>query len=185
MTGVGADEYSFLAGPSWEVAPRLLGWVLETRFGGVVTSLELTEVEAYDQSDPASHSFRGETVRTAAMFGPPGHLYVYRSYGIHWCVNVVTGVAGHGAAVLLRGGRPREGVGTMMERRGRTDHLADGPGKLAQALAITAADYGRDLTSDPLVRLLPGRASVGVTATPRIGITRAADVPWRFLVKPE
>lgn len=174
------DQYAFLAGPSWEVAPRLLGWVLETRFDGVVTSLELTEVEAYDQTDAASHSFRGETVRTAAMFGPPGHLYVYRSYGIHWCVNVVTGPPGHGAAVLLRAGRPQVGIEKMIERRGRSDHLADGPGKLAQALGLTDADYGRDLTAGDAVRLRPGRRPRASLAGPRVGITRATEAPWRF-----
>lgn len=180
------DEYAFLADPSWEVAPRLLGWVLETRFDGAVTSLELTEVEAYDQTDPASHSFQGPTARTEAMFGPPGRLYVYRSYGIHWCVNVVTGPSGHGAAVLLRAGRPHAGIDKMIERRGRADHLADGPGKLAQALGLTDADYGRDLTAGDTVRLRPGRRPKASLAGPRVGISRATEAPWRFIaVEPE
>jgi DNA-3-methyladenine glycosylase len=181
-----ASTYDFLSGPSWEVAPLLLGWVLETRLEDAITAVELTEVEAYDQTDPASHSFRGETVRTAAMFGPPGHLYVYRSYGIHWCVNIVTGPSGHGAAVLLRGGRPLAGIGKMIERRGRSDHLADGPGKLAQALGLTDADYGRDLTAGDTVRLRPGRRPKASLPGPRVGITRATDAPWRFIaVHPE
>lgn len=170
-----------LSGPSWEVAPRLLGWRFETRFDGVVTALQLTEVEAYDQTDPASHSFRGETARTRAMFGPAGRLYVYRSYGIHWCVNVVTGPAGHGAAVLLRAGRVLEGGDMMARRRGRRSNLADGPGKLTQALGITGAHDQLKLEHDGEVRLLPTGERPTILATPRIGITKAADQPWRFV----
>lgn len=163
------------------MAPRLLGWQLATYIGGVETAVLLTEVEAYDETDPASHSFRGPTPRTAAMFGPPGHLYVYRSYGMHWCVNVVTGPEGHGAAVLLRAGRPVVGVEHMKARRGRDRHLADGPGKLAQALGLTAAQYGVDLTGKGPVRLLPAQRTLPGVATPRVGITKAVDVAWRFV----
>lgn len=167
--------------PSWEVAPRLIGWRFETRFAGVVTALSLTEVEAYDQTDPASHSYRGETARTRAMFGPPGRLYVYRSYGIHWCVNIVTGPPGHGAAVLLRGGRVVDGGGTMVRRRGRRSNLADGPGKLTQALGITGEHDGLQLEHDGEIRLLPTGDQPTILATPRIGITKAAERPWRFV----
>lgn len=173
-----------MAAPSWEVAPQLLGWVLTTELAGVETSVELSEVEAYDQTDPASHSYRGPTRRTAAMFGPPGRLYVYRSYGIHWCVNIATGPVGHGAAVLLRSGIPVAGIETMIERRGRSDHLTDGPGKLTQALGLTGDDDGTDVTTGGSIRLRPGTTAPTMVATARIGITKAVSVPWRFLVAP-
>lgn len=170
-----------LPAPSWEVAPRLVGWRLETRFDGVLTAVVLTEVEAYDQTDAASHSFRGPTTRTAAMFGPPGHLYVYRSYGIHWCVNIVTGPPGHGAAVLLRAGRVVEGVDAMARRRGRHTHLCDGPGKLTQALGISDRHDQLKLHHDGEVRLLPTGDRPTVISTPRIGITKATEKTWRFV----
>lgn len=169
-----------LSRPSWEVAPRLLGWRLETRFEGATTAVVLTEVEAYDQADPASHSFRGLTARTKAMFGLPGRLYVYRSYGMHWCVNVVTGPEGYGAAVLLRGGTPVAGRDTMARRRGRSDRLADGPGKLTQALGISGDHDGLVIDDGP-VSLRPGPVAPLVVATPRIGITQAVETPWRFV----
>lgn len=171
----------FLARPSWEVAPLLIGWRFETRIDGETTAVLLTEVEAYDQTDPASHSFRGATRRTQAMFGPAGHLYVYRSYGIHWCVNVVTGPPGHGAAVLLRAGTPVEGEETMVRRRGRATQLCDGPGKLSQALGISEAHDQLRLRHDGVIRLIPTGVSPTVVATPRVGITKAVDEPWRFV----
>lgn len=179
MTPPRLDE--FLSAPSWEVAPRLVGWRFETRFDGVTTAVILTEVEAYDQSDAASHSFRGPTARTEAMFGPPGFLYVYRSYGLHWCVNIVTGTEGHGAAILLRAGSPVEGKEAMVERRGRGTNLADGPGKLTQALGITGTHNQLKLEHDGVVRLIPTGEAPTVLATPRIGITKAVDKPWRFV----
>lgn len=171
----------FLAAPSWEVAPHLVGCRFETEFDGVTTAVVLTEVEAYDQADPASHSYRGPTARTAAMFGSPGHLYVYRSYGIHWCVNIVTGPPGHGAAVLLRAGRPVAGIEKMIQRRGRRDHLADGPGKLTQAMGIAGQHDGLYLEPAGKVRLVPTNDTPTVLATPRIGITKATDTAWRFV----
>lgn len=174
-----------LSAPSWEVAPRLIGWRFETRFGGVPTAVVLNELEAYDQTDPASHSFRGPTARTEAMFGPPGHLYVYRSYGIHWCVNVVTGPPGHGAAVLLRGGIPVEGVEEMVRRRGRSVNVADGPGKLTQALGIDRSHNQLKLRHDGEIRLVPTGETPTVVSTPRIGITKAVDKPWRFVAVTE
>ncbi|HEX2154906.1 MAG TPA: DNA-3-methyladenine glycosylase [Acidimicrobiia bacterium] len=171
----------FLLAPSWEVAPLLVGWRFETRFDAATTAVVLTEVEAYDETDAASHSFRGITPRTEAMFGPPGHLYVYRSYGIHWCVNLVTGPAGHGAAVLLRAGIPVEGEETMARRRGRRSNLTDGPGKLTQALGITGSHNQLNLMQDGMVRMTPTGESPTVIATPRIGITKAVERPWRFV----
>jgi DNA-3-methyladenine glycosylase len=166
------------------LAPALLGWRLRTVFDDTTTEVVITEVEAYGGADdPASHAFRGPTARNRAMFGPAGLLYVYRSYGIHWCCNVVAGEEGIGSAVLVRAGRPVEGVATMVRRRGRTDHCCDGPGKLCQALAITGGHDGTSLRDGP-VRLLPARAGVpgAVRAVPRVGISRATERPWRFVL---
>lgn len=174
------SDLAFLAGDSWEVAPLLLGWRLESRLGSALTSVEVTEVEAYDQTEPAAHSFRGPTPRTATMFGRWGRLYVYRSYGVHWCCNVSTGPVGHGAAVLLRAGTPAEGLETMVSRRGRSDGLVDGPGKITQALGIEGRHDGLDLTVDGQIRLVPGRPPLRVESGPRVGITKAMELPWRF-----
>jgi DNA-3-methyladenine glycosylase len=173
---------AFLQGPAEEAAPRLLGWRLLSTIDGEKTEVELTEVEAYTESDPASHSFRGLRPGNAVMFGPPGYLYVYRSYGVHWCANVVCGAAGLGAAILLRGGRPSGGIEVMTRRRGRSDRLASGPGNLTRALGITGEHKGVSLF-DPRspLRLLEGPAPERYLATGRIGITRAVDKPWRFV----
>ncbi len=144
--------------------------------GGVIV-----EAEAYAPDDPASHSFNGRTPRNAAMFGPPGHLYVYRSYGIHWCANVVCGDDGVGAAVLLRSLEPTSGIEEMRARRGVDDArlLASGPGRLTQALGITDEQDGADLTRPPFAFTSPP-ASVDVTASTRVGITRAVERRWRY-----
>jgi len=165
-------------------AHALLGRVLVSRVAGVTTAVRISEVEAYGaEEDPASHAHRGPTPRNATMFGPPGRLYVYRSYGIHWCANVVCRPEGTAGAVLLRGGIPIEGIAAMEGRRGRPDHLSDGPGKLCQALGITGANDGTDLASGPI--LLEGIAAAGsVTATRRIGVSRAQDRLWRFVWRP-
>lgn len=170
-----------LAARAPEVAPRLLGWTLTTEIDGAVTTVVITEVEAYTADDPASHAYRGPTARNASMYGPPGTLYVYRSYGIHWCMNVTTSPAGEASAVLLRGGVLTAGQAIAIGRRGRSDRLCDGPGKLTQALGVTGAHDGVDVL-DPAgpVRLAPGPA-LPATATPRIGITRAVEVPWRWI----
>jgi DNA-3-methyladenine glycosylase len=172
-----------LAGTAVEVAPRLLGHRVTTRFGGVETAVVLTEVEAYEPDDEASHSFRGRTPANASMFGAPGTLYVYRSYGLHWCMNVTVGPEGTGAAVLLRGGRPVAGTAEMVRRRGRTDHLSDGPGKLAQALGVDGSADGSTVLDGPV--RLGGASEAGgvVEATPRIGITKAVERPWRFVLR--
>ena len=170
---------SWLGGPADEVAPTLLGMVLTTRVDGLVTSVEITETEAYLSDDPASHTYRGPTPRNAPMFGTPGGVYVYRSYGIHWCVNVVTGPVGSGEAVLIRAGEPAEGRATMIRRRGRADHLTDGPGKLCQALGIDGTFSGTllgdrlELTGEP--------GTMEWDATPRIGISAATEAALRFV----
>lgn len=160
-----------------EVAPDLVGaMLLVGGVGGVVV-----ETEAYDPEDPASHSFSGPTTRNGAMFGPPGRAYVYRSYGIHWCLNLVCGPAGHGAAVLVRALQPTAGLDVMRVRRGLAGDrlLCSGPGRLCQALAVTRELDGSALDEPPF-ELLARPALVPVSAGPRIGISKAADLPWRF-----
>ena len=172
----------FFLGPADEVAPRLLGWRLQSTLGNAVTEIELSEVEAYTQDDPASHSFAGIRPHNVAMFEAPGILYIYRSYGVHWCANVVCSPDGLGAGILLRAGRPVQGVEVMTRRRGRGERLTIGPGNLTQALGISGEHNGLDLF-DPAspVRLLPGRQPHRYLATPRIGISKATDKKWRFV----
>jgi len=167
-----------VAGSVHDAAPGMIGWTfLVDGVGG-----RIVEVEAYEETDPASHSFGGPRGRNVVMFDEPGHLYVYRSYGIHWCVNIVCGPRGHGSAVLLRALEPTHGLETMRARRGVTRDrlLCSGPGRLTQALGLTGADNGADLTA-PRFRLLPPGRRVAVTRTPRIGITRATDREWRYV----
>jgi DNA-3-methyladenine glycosylase len=174
-------ERSLLTGDAPDVAPWLLGKVL--RAGAC--SGRIVEVEAYTAADPASHSHRGPTVRNTSMFGPAGTLYVYLSYGIHHCANVVTGADGDGQAVLVRAVAPLSGVGEMRRRRGSVPErrLADGPGKLCQAFGLDRRHDGIDLcASDGAIQLLddgtppPSDPVIG----PRIGISLAADVAWRW-----
>jgi DNA-3-methyladenine glycosylase len=142
----------------------------------------IVEVEAYDQDEPASHGFRGPTERTKSLFGPPGRAYVHRSHGIHWCLNFVCGREGRAAAVLVRALEPTQGLEQMRARRGRDDPylLCAGPGRVAQALGLTGANDGYRLDAPPF-ELLLGTAETDVATTPRIGITKAAELPWRFL----
>ncbi|MEE8331075.1 MAG: DNA-3-methyladenine glycosylase [Acidimicrobiia bacterium] len=173
---------SILEGPVLDAAPALLGWRLRSRIDNVVTEIVVTEVEAYDgANDPASHAFRGRSPRNLTMFGEPGGLYVYRSYGIHWCMNVVTGPKGRAAAVLLRAGVPTVGHVAMVKRRGRQDHLTDGPGKLCQALGVTGVHDGARLLGRGVLSLKPGLAPTTVEQTGRIGISKAVDRTWRFV----
>jgi DNA-3-methyladenine glycosylase len=172
-----------VAGDVLAVAEGLLGWTLLSEIDGEVTSVTITETEAYaGPDDPASHAFRGMTPRNKAMFGEAGTLYVYRSYGIHWCMNVVVGNKSLPHAVLLRGGDADAGIEVMVARRGRKTNLADGPGKLCQALGVNGEMDGCDLRSD-VVRLRPGPGLGGRTImrTPRIGISEATERPWRFV----
>jgi DNA-3-methyladenine glycosylase len=142
---------------------------------------QIVEVEAYDHEDPASHGFRGQTARNRSMFGPPGQAYVYRSYGIHWCLNLVCEEEGVAAAVLVRALEPTEGLDRMRERRRAEDPrlLCSGPGKLCQALAVTKGHDGLPLDRPPFA-LLPRDRPVELLRGPRIGITAAADLPWRY-----
>jgi DNA-3-methyladenine glycosylase len=138
-------------------------------------------VEAYDQEDPASHGFGGPTARNASMFGPPAHAYVYRSYGIHWCLNLVCAEEGRAEAALVRALEPTLGLDTMRARRGLDDPrlLCSGPGRLCQALGITREHDGRPLAAPPFELQAPP-APVEVVAGTRVGITRAAERPWRY-----
>lgn len=173
-----------LLGPPEESAPRLLGSYLTSEVDGRLVSLRITEVEAYKGSDdPASHAYRGPTQRNRSMFSAPGTLYVYRSYGIHHCANASTGPEGVGWAVLIRGGEVAEGEQVARERRLRNDQLTNGPGKVCQALAIDSSHDGIDLL-DPssVVRLEPGPEPELILSTHRIGISKAKEKPWRFVV---
>jgi DNA-3-methyladenine glycosylase len=175
-----------LLGPVEVVAPSLLGcWVVSDRPEGRV-GLRLTEVEAYsgEGRDPASHAHRGPTPRAEIMFGPPGRLYVYFSYGVHWCANVVVGPAGRGSAVLMRAGEVVLGESLARSRRPAARparDLARGPARLTQALAIGPDDRGARLI-DPgsAVRLHRGAPPAGISVGPRVGISRATELPWRF-----
>jgi len=163
--------------PSDLVARQLIGvTVLVNGVGG-----RIVETEAYDGEDPASHSYSGPTERNLAMFGPPAHAYIYRSYGIHWCLNFVCREQGHGAGVLIRALEPVMGLELMRERRGMLDDrlLCSGPGKLCQALGVTRALNGVALDAAPF-ELAPAPPGIEVVTGPRIGISKAVDVPWRF-----
>jgi len=163
-----------------EVAPDLIGAML--LFDGV--GGRIVEVEAYHHTDPAAHSFRGPTSRNAVMFGPPGYAYVYRSYGIHWCLNFVCEPKGSASAVLIRALEPTVGIAVMRRRRGTAEDrlLCSGPGRVCAALRITAAHNGLALDEPPF-QLFARTGTVEIVAGPRIGITKAVDRPWRYGLK--
>lgn len=172
--------------PAFEAAQRLLGCVLEHEIEGVLLRARIVETEAYDQADIASHSYKGITPRTEVMFGPPGHLYVYFTYGMHYCCNIVTGPDGHGAAVLIRAVEPLAGEKTMEKlRNGRTGiGLTNGPAKFCQAFGIDKAINGHDLRESPLRLIINDELpSKDIVTSTRIGISRGQEVPWRFYIR--
>jgi DNA-3-methyladenine glycosylase len=178
-----ADLVDLLSGPVLEVAPRLLGAVV--RHGEV--AIRLTEVEAYDgANDPGSHAFRGPTRRNQVMFGPAGHVYVYFTYGMHHCANVVCGPEGVASAVLMRAGEVVDGLETARQRRGGAPDrdLARGPARLCVALGLDLTHDGLPLDRPPLT-LQPGEQATDVRTGPRVGLRLAADRPWRFWLPDE
>lgn len=184
MAAMATHAFGFLAGDSVAVAPRLLGCVLvRTLPDGTRLSGRIVETEAYHQSDAASHSFKGKTPRTEVMFGPPGRAYVYFTYGMHYCVNVVTGAIDEGSAVLIRALEPMEGLEIMAENRGGLTGtlLTNGPAKLCQALSINLSWNGHDLRrGDLMLEIKPPIPTSQIITTTRIGITKDAHRPWRF-----
>jgi DNA-3-methyladenine glycosylase len=173
-------DRAFFARSVHAVAPDLIGaTLLVNGVGGLIV-----EVEAYHHTDPAAHSFRGPTARNQVMFGPPGYAYVYRSYGIHWCVNFVCEREGSASAVLMRAIQPTHGIATMRRRRRLHDErsLCSGPGKLTEALAITQAHNGLPLDAPPIA-LYARVGKADVASGIRIGITKAVELPWRYGLK--
>jgi DNA-3-methyladenine glycosylase len=170
-------DRDFFARSVHEVAPELVGAeLLVDGVGGMIV-----EVEAYDHEDPAAHGYRGRTARNASMFGPPGHAYVYRSYGIHWCLNFVCEDEGSASAVLVRALEPTEGLEQMRERRGLEDArlLCSGPGRLTEALGLSGEHDGLPLDRPPF-ELHARAGDAQVIAGPRIGLTKATDKAWRY-----
>jgi DNA-3-methyladenine glycosylase len=168
---------SFFARSVHLVAPELIGATLTFKgIGGTIV-----EVEAYNQTDPAAHSYNGRTPRNAVMFGLPGYAYVYRSYGIHWCLNFVCEAEGTAAAVLIRALAPTLGLAAMRRRRSVEDErlLCSGPGRLCEALGITDKQYGLALDQPPFA-IVARTEDVDVAVGPRIGLTKAVDHPWRY-----
>lgn len=162
-------------------AQAMLGWELCNETSEGIISGIIVETEAYTSSDPASHSFRGQTSRNTPMFGPAGTVYVYFTYGMHFCMNIVTGEPGDGQAVLIRALEPKQGLEQMKRHRGVNEvlKLTNGPAKLTQALAIGQRHSGASINQGPL-SLRPGRPVTSITAAERIGIRMATEYPWRF-----
>jgi len=176
---------TFLNNSAVNAARQLLGYLLVREIDGKTIRAIISETEAYDETDVASHSYRGETERTKVMFGDAGHLYVYFTYGMHYCCNVVVGEKGHGAAVLIRSIVPIEGEEHMIANRGgRSVDLSNGPAKVCQALLIDKTLNGHKLTESPL-RLVPGEIvpDEDILQTTRIGISKGKEAPWRFLIR--
>ena len=181
------EDFLFLNGDAAKVAPRLLGCLLVREIEGQRLIGKIVETEAYDQTDAASHSYRGQTPRTEVMFGAPGHAYVYFTYGMHYCMNIVTGSVGHGSAVLIRAIEPIENLEAMrLNRRGnpRDLELTNGPAKLCQALGIDKRFNAHDLSQSPLQLVIkPAIMVTKIKQTTRIGISRDRHRNWRFYIK--
>lgn len=176
-------DFSWLQTSAAQAARRLLGCIIERTIDGEVVRARIVETEAYDQSDAASHSYNGQTPRSEVMFGPAGYLYVYFTYGMHYCCNVVVGEAGYGAAALIRAVEPlSQSDALTSRRRGKTGvELTNGPAKLCQALGIDKALNGHDLSTKPLQLIVqPPAPDNEVTTAVRIGIQKAKDVRWRY-----
>lgn len=174
-------ERDFFARPAPEVARDLIGKLLHRHDDGI--TVRIVETEAYRQDDPACHAHRGMTQRNAPLFGPPGHAYVYFSYGMHWCLNMVSGEEGWGEGCLLRAAEPVAGLEMIRERRGAQHAERDllrGPGRLGQALGLAREHSGLDVCDGALLSLSDDGARPKVAAGPRVGVALAADVPWRF-----
>ncbi len=179
------ESFEFLGGRAEEVAPRLLGCLLEREIDGQKLLGRIVETEAYDQTDAASHSYKGRTPRTDVMFGPSGHLYVYFTYGMHYCMNVVCGPEGIGSAVLIRAIEPLEGEEVMSDNRGGKSgvEISNGPAKLCQALGLNKTYNGHDLHNAPLKLIpQPELPQNDIVQTTRIGISQAKTKPWRFYI---
>ena len=174
----------FLNEPVELAAELMLGCHLEREVDGERSLVRIVETEAYDMDDAASHAYRGQTARNEVMFGESGHLYVYFTYGMHYCCNVVTGEPGHASAVLIRGVEPVEGIEELERRRGASGvNATNGPAKLCQALGVDLEMNGHDLREKPL-RLLAGepRGDESIERSTRIGISKATELPWRFSI---
>ncbi|HMI08884.1 MAG TPA: DNA-3-methyladenine glycosylase [Candidatus Saccharimonadales bacterium] len=180
------ESFDFLRKSAPKAAERLLGCQLEAEVNGQRAAVRIVETEAYDQTDAASHSYNGRTKRTDIMFAPAGHLYVYFTYGMHYCCNIVVGEEGYGAAVLIRAVEPVEGEDELIKNRDGKGgvEITNGPAKLCQALGINKRMNGHDLSKKPL-RLLPLPALVekDIITTTRVGISKAKDVKWRFYIR--
>ncbi len=179
------DGWDILEQPSWVVTPRLLGCYLIRDLGGKKLIGKIVETEAYDQTDAASHSYRGITERTKVMFGSAGHLYVYFTYGMYYCCNVVTGPAGHGSGVLIRAIEPIEGQEIMVQNRHHVSgkNLTNGPAKVCQALKIDKSFNGHNLQDPPLKLLINPEVPIkDIYQSPRVGIRKATDKLWRFYI---
>lgn len=182
-----AEFINLLSGEAQEVAPRLLGAVFSKELpDGRLLSGRIVEVEAYAQTDAASHSYKGRTQRTDVMFGPPGHLYVYFTYGMHYCCNIVTGEEGYGSGLLIRAVEPLEGKDSMSKNRGGKSgiELTNGPAKVCQAFQIDKSYNGVNLyTSSVRLSVQKPLAQTDIVQTTRIGISQAKDVPWRWYIR--
>jgi DNA-3-methyladenine glycosylase len=179
-----AMNHDFLYNPAEQVAPQLLGSLLRRELNGNIITVRIVEVEAYDQTDVASHSYNGETLRTKVMFGEAGHLYVYFTYGMHFCCNIVVGNIGYGSAVLIRAVEPIDGLEFMQKNRDKVGiEISNGPAKLCQALAIDTSLNGHNLQKKPL-RLYANKPlhKNKITQTTRIGISKGLAMPWRYYI---